>query len=686
MFKNIMLEIEKELSGVRALEYTKNIWNFDRWFTFPKILEGAGYCVDVMKSIGLSSVELIEQPADGETLFGNWMSPLAWDAGEATLEIVEPREFAQVLANRQEAPCSLIFWSAPTRSGEPISSPTRSSEPISSPTRSSEPMCSPTRSSEPVCSPVEAEVLLLEEGTPAEVEQLNVTGKMLFTERHPRDIKAIAAKKGAAGIISAYSKYPDEMPDVTCWINSWSDLSGGWMLTKRDSHLLGFSITPRKGKILKEIISSERSSVIVRAKIDSRFYEGILPGATGVIKGTTLEHEEVMVLGHNGEQGANDNASGCGAMLEIANCLNALIEDGKLPRPKRSIRILMCAECYGTLAYIQEHRERMKNTVACLNLDTVGGRPSSIGAKFQFVPNPHSNMAYTDALVENILASTFEKNPSFEYQIQKQFSMIDNLMTDAYVGVPAHSFYEIGKYWHCSADTPEILDEETIKSASLFAATYLYFIANAGYEEARWLAKATAEKGKERIIEFTQEQVSRADRTEPDETLSEMQAEAEEHVNYLLERQIEAMNSVKRLLSENEIEQISGLLNELSSQLREMADDELRKLSEHFGFPVGEKRWRPLTENEKKASMMIPKRKFVGTITYDDLPDELRLQKSSPRWWGELGCSLYWCDGKRNLLDIMDLVKHELGRKVDLLKEFEFLAEHGYIRLTICKE
>jgi len=647
MFKNIMLEIEKELSGLRALEYTKGIWNFDRWFTFPKILEGAWYCVDVMESLGLSDIELIEQPADGETLFGNWMSPLAWDVGEATLEIVEPDESAQVLANRQKTPCSLVFWSAPTpKEG------------------------------------IEAGVVLLKEGTPAEVEKLDVAGKMLFTEQHPGSIKSTAAKKGAAGIISAYSKYPDEMPDVTCWVNSWSDLSGGWMLTKRDSRLVGFSVTPRKGKILKEIIqdTSNGSPVIVRAKVESRFYEGVLPGATGVIEGTTLKQEEVMVLGHNGEQGANDNASGCGAMLEIARCLNSLIQQGKLPRPKRSVRILMCAECYGTLGYIQEHRERMRNTVACINLDTVGGRPSTIGAKFQFVPNPHSNMAYTDVFSEKILASTFEKNTGFEYQIQNRFSMIDNLMTDPFVGVPAHSFYEIGKYWHSSADTPDILDEETIKSACLFAATYLYFIANAGYDESHWLAKSTAEKGRGRIVEYVQGQIGRADGEK-----NEIKAEAEEHIAYLLERQIEAVNSVKRLLSQDETERINGLLAELSHQLRETADGELRRLNEHPGIttspPKIQERQRPLTENEKKAAKMIPQRKFVGTVTYDDLPDELRLQKSSPRWWGELGCALYWCDGKRNLLEIVDLVKHELGRKIDLVEEFEFLAEHGYISI-----
>lgn len=60
MFKKIMEEIEQEFSGAKAIEYTKGVWNNDRWFTFPKILDGARYCVDVMKSDGLSEVELIE--------------------------------------------------------------------------------------------------------------------------------------------------------------------------------------------------------------------------------------------------------------------------------------------------------------------------------------------------------------------------------------------------------------------------------------------------------------------------------------------------------------------------------------------------------------------------------------------------------------------------------------------------
>ena len=100
MFKKIMDEIEQEFSGARAIEYARGVWENDRWFTFPKILDGARYCTDVMQDNGLADVELIEQSADGESLFGYWMSPLAWDVGEASLQIIDPKECAQVLADR----------------------------------------------------------------------------------------------------------------------------------------------------------------------------------------------------------------------------------------------------------------------------------------------------------------------------------------------------------------------------------------------------------------------------------------------------------------------------------------------------------------------------------------------------------------------------------------------------------
>ena len=89
---------------------------------------------------------------------------------------------------------------------------------------------------------------------------------------------------------------------------------------------------------------SEHGKVLVKAAIDTRYYSGKYPYVTGVIRGASSE--EVLTLGHSSEQGAQDNATGVSAMLESLATLNRLIESGKLPRPKRTIRLFIMGELY----------------------------------------------------------------------------------------------------------------------------------------------------------------------------------------------------------------------------------------------------------------------------------------------------------------------------------------------------
>ena len=110
-----------------------------------------------------------------------------------------------------------------------------------------------------------------------------------------------------------------------------------------------FSITPRQEQYLKELL--QKGPVKLRAKVDTRYYEGKYPYVSGVILGTDgAGAEEVFSLGHLYEEGANDNSSGVASILEATTTLNRLIKEGKLPRPKRTIRLLAMGERYGTLA------------------------------------------------------------------------------------------------------------------------------------------------------------------------------------------------------------------------------------------------------------------------------------------------------------------------------------------------
>jgi Zn-dependent M28 family amino/carboxypeptidase len=70
--------------------------------------------------------------------------------------------------------------------------------------------------------------------------------------------------------------------------------------------------------------------------------------------------------------GANDDLSGCAAILEIARMLNTMINEGRLERPKRTIRFIWAPEFSGTGPWVVENKEIMKKTLCNINLDMVG--------------------------------------------------------------------------------------------------------------------------------------------------------------------------------------------------------------------------------------------------------------------------------------------------------------------------
>jgi len=79
--------IRSEVKTEEAMNFMRQVYSTDRWFTFPKFQETAEYLKQSMKGIGLEDVELSGVPADGSSQSGFWTMPLAWDVKSARLEI-----------------------------------------------------------------------------------------------------------------------------------------------------------------------------------------------------------------------------------------------------------------------------------------------------------------------------------------------------------------------------------------------------------------------------------------------------------------------------------------------------------------------------------------------------------------------------------------------------------------------
>jgi len=108
--------IRSEVKAEEAMNFMRQVYSTDRWFTFPKFQETAEYLKQSMKGIGLEDVELSGVPADGSSQFGFWTMPLAWDVKSARLEIVDPPVPSDIatLADYQKIPASLGMWSGAT--------------------------------------------------------------------------------------------------------------------------------------------------------------------------------------------------------------------------------------------------------------------------------------------------------------------------------------------------------------------------------------------------------------------------------------------------------------------------------------------------------------------------------------------------------------------------------------------
>ncbi len=160
--------------------------------------------------------------------------------------------------------------------------------------------------------------------------------------------------------------------------------------------------------------------------------------------------------------GANDNASGTAAVLEVANALAALH-----PRPKRSvIFILFCGEekrMLGSQYYAKHPLVTLDKTVADLNLEQLGRTDSSEG--------PHLNSAnitgFEYSTITPILVDAGKRvgiaiSKDAEAN-DKYFKLSDNEPL-AKVGIPAHTLsvtYEFPDY-HAVGDEWKKIDYDNM--------------------------------------------------------------------------------------------------------------------------------------------------------------------------------------------------------------------------------
>jgi aminopeptidase YwaD len=345
-------QIAGETSGEAAKKNLDTITLHHRMRSGDQFASATRHIEQRLESYGLDKVEILRYPADGKTMFGTQKSRPVWAVRFAELWELETgtggTRRLRRLADWESVPLSLAQDSLSA----------------------------------------EVTTTLVDIGagtTEADYGGKDVRGKLVLTSSQPGAVVDLAVgEKGAAGIISYAPNQRSAWWKEDDRLVRWGHIGS---FPKTES--FGFMISLGEARKLQQRLAAGEE-ILFHAKVEAGHDDGHYEFVTAEITGTDRKDEIIHYTCHldHPRPGANDNASGCVAILETARTLNALIDAGILPRPSRTLKFLWPAEIEGSIMYLVglDDASRIK---ANIHMDMVGGAPVT-KAVFRISGGPYS--------------------------------------------------------------------------------------------------------------------------------------------------------------------------------------------------------------------------------------------------------------------------------------------------------
>ena len=613
----LLATLDQLVDEVSLYEHTKAIFESDRLSNFTAYNATAQWLFETLSDYGLDDVEIEAVLADGKTLVSDWVMPLAWDVNSAWLDISGP-DGTQRICDYAQMPDSIIMGSEPT----------------------------PDKG-------LQGHIVFIDE---LDVEQADLQGCIALTGRKACDVKRLVHDAGCLAVISFFHPFPDEDPDSLFWNNCWSDRQGGWWQIGTDCRLAGFSISPRQGEQLQQRLAAGES-IMAHAFVDSCVYEGTLPFVTGRIAGTDAVAEEIVVLSHLYEHGAHDNATGSATNLEIARAIAAGIQSGDIERPRRSLRFLFMAECYGTIAYGQYRAERMKTTKAAISLDGVGAAwPLNVHREADIARSP------LGPLLAAIAKEVYKDDPAAEIRTVG-VEVSDTLLADPVIGVPTAWPHRASKMrtWHTSLDTLDKIEPRQMKGMALTVAATLLRFASLTDVDAAYMSWLCADQGLENLEKRTAE-------------LSILEHERD--------TELRAMNMINEFAFSDNAAEVGATLEAMKKHFINLADRKIEQLLAANPTVADLLPQDSYTAELPKDCILQRQHSAFGHLSLDPLSDEAFDNKSIGPRWSPWQIAAYWyIDGQRSVGDIHKHMYGEFQTSItSLTNYFLELQKFGYVQ------
>jgi aminopeptidase YwaD len=355
--------IHAEIDGGAALRTVRDLGRFHRVHGSPGFAAAAEMMRERLIAAGLPDAAIERFPADGQTRYAHFRSYLGWNPTEASLEEVSPH--ARPIARFPDLAVALADYSQD--------------------------------------ADVTAELVDVGRGAaPADYAGKEVRGRLVLASGPlPLVHRRAVEERGAAGFLS---DYPNQR---TAWSGDDHDLvRWGHLSPYQMRNTFAFMLSPRQSQDLRSRLAAGEK-IMLHARVRARMVPATFDVVTATIPGKERPGEEVVLTAHlcHESAGANDNASGSAAILEVARALQSAVARGTLPAPRRTLRFLWLPEIAGSQAWLVRHPETARAAVAGIHMDMVGGLLATTHGTFHLSRSAESRPHVVDEIARAWLAA-----------------------------------------------------------------------------------------------------------------------------------------------------------------------------------------------------------------------------------------------------------------------------------------
>ncbi|HEY5657424.1 MAG TPA: M28 family peptidase, partial [Myxococcota bacterium] len=623
--------LHEALSGEVAKDHVVQITRHSRIQGSRGYRAAAQYVLEQLRGAGLSEEEAFIEafPSDGRIHYQTWQAPSGWDMTTAELRMVEPRETR--IVGYPEIAMSLMTYSNP--------------------------------------GDVTAELVWVGSGTRhSDYDGKDVRGKFVLATGYGGAVHRLAVLEYGAAAVVCYldDDRAAEFPDMLAYTGMWPRPEELERVT------FGFNLTRRQGEWLRGLVESGERVVLHGTASGIGLEPYFMDVVVARIEGSERPEEELVFSAHldHPKESANDNASGSAALLDMAGTLTRLIDEGRLPRPKRSIRFLWVPEWHGTMAYIDAHPEMTGpalggSYLANINMDMVGENLELLHSRMIMTSTPASvpsalndvagNMAQ---MVDRLDVRTPRGSLSrFNFGVTPYSGGSDHMM---FIDrkIPGMMFGHSPDYTHhTSEDTPDKVDPVELERSEIIATAAMVYLADLSEEEAVELVELVSANAAGRLGNAAR----RAGRlTLQVPGAAEALFEARNTVRHVAEWEREAVRSV---LAFNGAPAVRAAVDAAEQRLAHQEESLLEAIAARFDDAEIE-----VGIELAVADTRVPERTTRGPLDFD-LPAS-KLTGAAAAWYSSREFTLNgnqrfelvnFIDGERTVSEIRDALAAEYG-------------------------